>query len=287
VRAGASHESRGPLSVVLAGQSKSGTTAILYKVRNSIPGRVRILFEPTGYTPGGRSRPVLAKVVLTPQVDMSGFEGFGKKVFIVRDPRDNLISALLYGSFVTNIATDPERYARFVGLLRKKESDPGSVSVRELIELIEALYPHFPLFEYWKRVHKLALAFGAAHPDYFRLRYEDFVDGQLAELEAYLGFALTGAAEVGRRWRRVVRTKGYGQWRAWLTEQDVPFLRPLMSDYLRAYGYADDWTLAERSVIPPEHGSLYVERILAEKRRKDRLRRWFAWPLAVRRRLQK
>ena len=64
-------------------------------------------------------------------------------------------------------------------------------------------------------------------------------------------------------------------------------LGPLMADYLREYGYADDWTLAERSVIPPEHGSLYVERILAEKRRKDRLRRWFALPLWILRRMRR
>jgi hypothetical protein len=104
-------------------------------------------------------------------------------------------------------------------------------------------------------------------------------------LASYLGFALPGKAVVAREFKRVVRTKGYGDWRNWFEQSDVAFFRPLMSDYMHQYGYRDDWDLSDKGPILPEYGSKYVERIVRQKRLEDlRLRvlgrfiRWYeAW----------
>src|SRR5690606_15023024 len=88
----------GARKIVIAGQGKSGTAALFHKIRAAVPDSTRLLFEPRAYEPEPDDGHVLAKVLIDPPgyVDFSTFEPFDKKILIVRDPRDNLISRLLY-----------------------------------------------------------------------------------------------------------------------------------------------------------------------------------------------
>ena len=85
------------MKILIAGAPKTGTTALFYRIKNSLDGGVREMFEPRGYVaePGDGACHVLAKVLLDPLIDldMESFSSFEKKIGIVRDPRDRLISA--------------------------------------------------------------------------------------------------------------------------------------------------------------------------------------------------
>jgi len=68
------------------------------------------------------------------------------------------------------------------------------------------------------------------------------------------------------------RTKSYGDWRNWFTEEDVRIFEPLFAPYMELVGYeATDWALAPEPVVDPATASRYMRRIAAEGRF-DRLR---------------
>jgi hypothetical protein len=86
-------------------------------------------------------------------------------------------------------------------------------------------------------------------------------------LEKYLGFQVAGKAEVPEHFQRVVRTKGYGDWRNWFTEEDVDKYRKMISPWLEKYGYdANDWQLNPAPVIDASHCSEYFMRLVREQR---------------------
>jgi hypothetical protein len=64
----------------------------------------------------------------------------------------------------------------------------------------------------------------------------------------------------------VPRTKGSGDWKNRLVEEDVVRFRPVFDEYLRRYGYDLDWRPSARPVIRPEHASQYVARVVAKRR---------------------
>lgn len=256
------------MKIVIAGQYKSGTTAILTKIRSAMPASTLVLFEPRGYEASTASD-VLAKILIDnpDYVDFASFDSFDRKILIVRDPRDNMVSRVLYRIFEhPDFCLDDDKVAQFVGLLRKKEADPKSVSLLELIGLFNRLKGVDTLGRLTKRATR-GLEFHAERPDYFVYRYEDLVQSAFAPLESYLGLRLThGAATVDRAVGRVTRTKGSGDWRNWFLEADVAFFRPHFATYMEHYGYGVDWSAAENPVVRPDHASEYVLRLVQEKR---------------------
>jgi hypothetical protein len=103
------------------------------------------------------------------------------------------------------------------------------------------------------------------------LKYEDFVDENFADLEAYLGFPLKGSGQVDERHLRVVRTKKAGDWKNWFLEDDVTFFRPIFKEFMERFGYADDWTLPPDPVIAVEASSNYVRSLVAEREAQTRI----------------
>ena len=78
-----------------------------------------------------------------------------------------------------------------------------------------------------------------------------------------------GEAVVEDAYDHVTRTKGSHDWKNWFTEADIAFFRPQLAGYMQTYGYADDWALSDAPCIRPEHGSEFVRRSVAIRRRQD------------------
>lgn len=277
------------MKLVIAGSPKTGTTGLFYKIRNSVAGPVRELFEPGLHVPEpvDEARSVLAKKLIIPGrvQEFESFASFDKKIGIVRDPRDWMISSLLYSVYhMPRCYEDAAITARLLTLLQEKGNDPASVSVLAILSFIWSINSQNPellerrsgsaaashpslahALNHYKEHLSLMTGFFDHHPDYFVVKYEDFVEGRLEELENYLGFALAGKAVVGTEFQRVIRTKGAGDWRNWLTEEDVDFFQPVFDPFLRKFGYADEWELAAAPRIPAEHAAGYVGNLIAER----------------------
>jgi hypothetical protein len=269
------------VKILVVGLAKSGTTALFFKIRNSLPYGIKTLFEPISYSEkdAGSSRCVLAKIILSLGVPIFGLDGrhlkhrvryedfmvFDKKILIVRDPRDRLISQVLYSAKKHSFTNDPGKRERFLELLRKKERDPGSVSLLEVLRLGSQLRSLDWTPERWRaaflKFFDFGIKFHDSHPDFFVVKYEEFIDGKIADLEKFLGFELTGEARVDIEYERVVRTKSQGDWKNWFLKEDIDFFRPIFASYMERYGYRDDWTLSPHPVILPIHASGFVERV--------------------------
>jgi len=204
------------MKIVIFGLGKIGTTALYYKILNPLPLGTRVLFELTEYVnkPRDGEVPVLAKVLIDSFLNnnISSFKDFDKKILIIRYPRDKLISVLLYFIFNKPFISNYEFLIHYVKLVECKEKDPKSISILELLKMRDN----------WKSIElsikeedplgKLSNLYGE-NEDLFILRYEDFVDGKLDELEEYLGFKLEGNSEVLEEHKSVERTKSKGDWK--------------------------------------------------------------------------
>jgi hypothetical protein len=257
------------MKILILGMPKTGTTALYSKIRNSFKGDINCIFEPKQYDEND-SENVLAKVLFSDrETDYNSFLEFDKKIIIVRDLRDWIISSLLYGfSYGKKCFRNETLVLDILRLLRQKEIDPNSVSLLKIFNSVKfgpdtnfEINAHNPL-----GLLNRFIGFHNSNEDFFLIKYEDFVDGRLNGLEEYLGFRLDGSSEVGPTLNRVVRTKGYGNWKDWFTQEDINYFRPIFTPFMERYSYGGDWRVNVDKRINPEHCSLYALRNINEKR---------------------
>jgi hypothetical protein len=274
------------VKIVIWGLGKSGTSGLFYKILRSLPAGTIALFEPAAYGAPrrlldrlkalgrGRIAPdVLAKVLpCGPRpVRLADFDDFDRQVLIVRDPRDRLVSDLLYRGYNAGFARDAAAAREFLALLQAKEADPGSVPLLRLVTAFDALEQAAGAASSWLKRYgedgvTAPLSFHDARPHLLLFHYEDMVEGRFAALEAQLGLPLAGSATVPPALRRVERSKGSGGWRSWFTPADVDVFRPILQPYLDIYYPRADWNLDPSPRLDPEHGSAYAERVINERR---------------------
>ena len=257
------------MRVCVAGMGKSGTTALVYAIRAAMPANTVLLFEPRTFVPVTAPN-VAAKVLLHTKHPMPYpfYRQFERLVLIVRDPRDVLVSRLLYRAYgATSMLADPARLERYLALLRAKEADPRSVSLLEINDVFETMGGSSAHTDEGRaRMLADAIAFHAAFPDALVFKYETMVGGDFAPLADHLSLdAEAMNPTVPAALRRVDRTRRAGNWRDWFRPEDVAHYRPLLADYMRRYGYDDDWAIAAEPCIRPEECSEYVLRLVRER----------------------
>jgi hypothetical protein len=271
---------KNPGKIVIFGQYKTGTTGLFNKIQKSLPEGTRVLFESNQYIPepSDESRWVLAKTILKepghPEpVDYDSFLDFDRRICICRDPRDWLVSATLFiCQLKESIFGDDRAMAWVMNYLHQKEKSPRSLPLMALLNYIIKAPPSADLDVFGERSrarHAFSISFQKRLRGNLHLvRYEDFVDGRLGSLEEYLEIALdSGPCALDEAFAHVPRTCSYGNWKDWLTEEDVEFFRPFFADYILACEYDPDWTLSEHPAINPVHSSEYVSRVVQMKRR--------------------
>jgi hypothetical protein len=257
------------MNILIHGVGKTGTTALFYSIREALSGTVAELFEPAGQElfDAGLSAPadhVLAKVILRETIRVP-YERFPWKIMTVRDPRDILISRLLYLVWHAGFRVDKDSMNAYLTLLRVKERDPRCVPLKDLFSAFAAFQRQHPYREYLQVLSGLARQQELlAGSDFFVQRYEEFVEGRLKNLSVYLGgLDPDHRVKVHSDVARVERRKGYGDWRHWLTPDDVSFFRPMLAPAMLALGYEDDWELSETPTIDSRYCSEYAMRLNA------------------------
>lgn len=278
---------KGLRKVAVFGLAKSGTTALLYLLRDSWPGehRLRVLFEPREWDPAGRdlTQDFLVKVLIGPPgyADYPSFSEFSPKILIVRDPRDALVSALLYNLFEFPAETHSRELEAYLELVERKVVDPQSVRLKDIAgAMLRGMFPEKagdPAYPNDGRIQRLILdgcdwqtAFLKQVSDVVVVRYEAFIERDLGELETRLQFPLRGSGEVEAEHRRVARSKGKGEWRKWFTEEDHTFFSHPISGYLETWGYCPDYQPDTRG-IDRRTSIDYLHQLL--QKRKERIDR--------------
>ncbi|MCS5596634.1 MAG: sulfotransferase domain-containing protein [Pseudomonadota bacterium] len=274
--------------ILIIGTAKSGTTAVYKSVKDAMGEKLTSYFEPSesNFKAALRSRAkqILVKITL---IDRSQYKNlyedihqFDKKIMVIRDPRDILISNLLYTVRWMRFSKDPVRLQTFITALKEKETNPRSHSLLALYQLRDRLESE--VMQSWESPrswhdeyndYAIAVRMIQKTPELYILRYEDYVDGELDALSDYLGLSITGDADVStlkeqhsikKSVRNIARSKTYGNWKNWFTAEDVDAFRPLFQPLMDQAGYSDDWALSPNPTIDAEKSSAYVTRIVSE-----------------------
>lgn len=267
--------------ILVSGLGKTGTSGVYTSIKTGLANgghQARTFFEPFSvHTLHECFRhapdvPVVAKLILQElqRQDLPP-AAFDRRVMTVRDPRDTAISGLLFRPLITAVLmklsdTDLER---FLDALRRKESDPSSVSVVELYRLSAELgmgsRPRRLMVDILERQQHL-IDGGGFHV----VRYEDFVADRLEPLSEYLGFDVHRVSTQGSSVSgHIARSEGSGSFRDWFTPSDLKFFDKQWGPVLDKLGYDREVELTESPVIDPKVSSEYVQRNF--QRRRDML----------------
>lgn len=266
------------MRTVLFGMPRSGTTYGFSLLSEALKaaGTVTEVFEPNKLENhhfqriDGMSWPdaddCLVKILYS-SPEMHGWDGpaaaaafahYDKKIFLVRDPRDRWISGFFYRWFYVH-QPDPVAFKAALARVVTKERSPASVPFHRLhSEDPAALAEHAA--EQKRKLDELSAFLNRLRAEgWFIWHYEDLVDRNWADLEAYLGVPLQGAEDLRGNFRHVARSQAHSDWRRWFTDEDVAFYRPVFEEYLSAQGYdANDWRLDYPQHLPPSQGSAYM-----------------------------
>lgn len=242
---------------------------LFFRIAASLPSAMRY-FEPTAADAQeiAGQKDAVVKILLHPgwfeHVDPASFD---KRVLIVRDPRDTLVSCLLYWIVNTDIYRSREKLREFLSVLRRKEEYPRSVPLTEILRMYDKEIGGSFLEIFCAQLAE-TIVWHSRWPDAYTIRYRDLLEWRVKELERHVGVRLSRRADL--LGYRVARTKTYGTWRHWFTPGDVALFQPRFEAYMRLFGFEDDWMLAKRPAIPKEHASWYVRRLVLSERAHDR-----------------
>jgi hypothetical protein len=262
---------------LVVGMHKTGTTIVSSVIQHSIP-EGRFFIEPRTVAffekLGKHDAPGVVKIIyehwmarpslLTGIVRGETRFRPDKVVAIVRDPRDGLISGLMYRVYecVLQGATR-DQVDKWVEVVREKEAAPDRYSIVGLVRIFNGIFgideppesgfDTFAHYSGWLERNRDCLHV---------LRYEDFVGVETAALQTYLGVPLSLSREVDPSLQRVARTRQSGSWRTMMLPDDVAYFRDRYGGVLERWTYGDWTTRPEKS--PAREGSGYILRIADE-----------------------
>ncbi len=272
------------MDILVFGQGKTGTTVIAKAIQHSLPG-CTFLMEP-------KTEQALVRQKAGPRVvkilhgqwtgDLAGLTRvlrnetevhFDRLVKIIRDPRDQAISFLLYNFYecARDAKTSEAQLLEIIALFREKERSPSAKSFTAICAEINRIMRWDGFSSTWLLMES-GLVANRAHWNYLDslgqrghlLKYEDFMRGELAVLESYLGTKLSPRREVDE-YGRTRRSASWENWREFFTPADVELLRPLLRDLLDEMGYPD-WQLRPVAQLNPAHFSEYLVKLMHEAR---------------------
>lgn len=258
-------------SILIVGQGKSGTSKLTYVVSGGMNEDVNVHFEPKGrhglsdislHKNLTQELPVVTKSLYTPKAkarfgNLSRL--YDRKIWILRDPRDRTISLFLYRWFKGH-KPNKQKYLSALELVKRKEADPASVNITDIWNIVYApgMYKKRLKEEYEQLDHIIS----NLDDSWYILPYEYMVDGNLGGLNNYLGFETVLDREVPHKFSRVVRSKGYGNWRNWFTEEDIEFYKDTIGPFISKYcSHVDDWNISNSPQLEPSKGSEYMQRL--------------------------
>lgn len=265
------------MNVIVAGLAKTGTTGLYTTVKRSLcesVGDPVCLFEPKNIKPiehyfkeirkksvdSFSERPLLCKVMLKKEFFEKPhiLDKFDKKIMIVRDPRDRLLSMLLFKALSRPKSVE-KSIPEFINLLEEKENNPSSMSFVELCEKVKQLgmgeiniKKSIELLEFQNEM--------ICKHGFHKVFYEEFVDGNTQGLQDYLGLGKINNESQSKWLQHIERSKGHGEWRNWFTHKDIIQLAPLLDEAISHTGYSNNWDIFKDQEINPESSSKYIKK---------------------------
>jgi len=265
--------------VLIYGRVKTGTTILTYQIANSLGNSTKIIFEPKSRNKDNENsgdvvtkclygNPEKTTGVNTSTEAIKNYQDYEKKIWIARDPRDQVISSILYRWYKGH---NPSKNGFEMALeaVKSKERDSRSIPSYKIDQIqTSARVTHLNELKnrHMTINNSICKMLKIMDNTWFIFKYEDLVDNNFTGLNEYLGFSIDDEAEIPEKFNRVRRSKTYGNWRDWFTHEDIEFYKPLFNEYMHLMNYdTDDWELNKSPELSPALGSNYMEKIYYNK----------------------
>ena len=260
------------MKILILGTGKTGTTAMVYKVAGGLPnchafsgghpGKYVGNYENAVYKHTYEERKGKSFEVFKEHLNK---EHYDRKIWMARDPRDAAVSRMLY-RWHKGLKGKKKQYEAHLDLVLKKEKDPRSIPFFEICRYTG--YDGWPrtaeqvVEEEQHRYDQMLKFVNILGNDWLFFTFENMVDNNVKDLNDYLGFEIQSDAEVpsssGKA--KVIRKKASGDWRHWITEEDIELFKPAFTPYMEFIGYdCNDWALMPDPVIEPQYSSVYMQ----------------------------
>ncbi|MBY5935549.1 hypothetical protein KUV51_21250 [Tateyamaria omphalii] len=271
---------------LILGAAKSGTTALFYAIQKSMEqasgSPVKGLFEPRdmdafkSYFETTQDPARLCKALLGPVTRRmtDALDEFDRKIIIFRDPRDNVVSRLLFNPPRLLDKSGPEKNQAFLDLIKQKEEAPDSISVLGILREVGKLTDRSDLPDIYRKNAIIPAVVKRKWDDaFFMFSYEDLLTQSFGALGDYLGLDMTSEFEVADKHEYVSRSKGSGEWKAWFHEEDVAYFANEVADDYRLLGFDPAETPDAAPSIDPATASEYVVKQIKRHEEKRAMKR--------------
>jgi len=268
------------MKVLVVGKAKTGTTIISKTIEKSIGEKCEYYLEPKEICfferdYNSKIDNIVVKIIFEhwndrPRMRNSFINNeaklkFDKIVAILRDPRDEMISRLMY---LVKPISDSRKVTKsekdqWIEVLNEKEESPSSISFLEMCQQFDKIF---------KTNQVEALPRIVSQPGYSNvlnnnkgihvLKYEEFIENKITKLESYLGFELVEERSVGEL-DRTRRSQKYNNWKNVFIESDVEYYKNKIKKALEYGGY-DDWELERKEKLDSTEYSLYIDKLLMQ-----------------------
>jgi hypothetical protein len=262
------------MKILILGTGKTGTTAMVYKVSGGLPNCHAFSGGRPGKYVGDYENAVYKHTY--EERKGKGFdlfrehlkkEHYDRKIWMSRDPRDAAVSRMLY-RWHKGYEGRKKLFKTHLDLVLKKEKNPRVLPFYEICRYTghngSPRSPEDVVEEEKYRYQQMIKFINGLGSDWFLFTFEDMVAKNFDALNNYLGFQVQADANVpsasGKA--KVIRKKATGDWRHWLTAEDVEVFKPAYMPYMELIGYdCNDWTPDPDPVIEPEFSSVYMQNL--------------------------
>ncbi len=284
--------------VLVLGRAKTGTTFIAKSIEAACPATpARFIMEPemqrdiNRAAKASNSSTLIMKVLFDhwdKQLDalneLAAEQAppiFHARIAIVRDPRDEVISRLMYRPFNLLLSgrARPKDVERWANILEQREQN-HAITFLDVQKAFTTLFPNTrdPADEI-RNIASLCMGYA----DYLKqnqrifttLRYEDAVANDFSAIEPALGWKVSKTRNLGR-FGYTKRSGAATNWAKWFHPSDLEAIKDLMEQPCAELGYSDWTTPADIDrTIEPEHHSEYARGLLRQYRRQGGAARAF------------
>lgn len=261
---------RDNMKILIFGMGKTGSTALAYGVKDKLHNH-ELIFEPSSLNSIDYSKEnliVKSLNIINWQTEKDYFSKFERKILLIRHPYDRLISYILYAPHNGLGFSNDYTTSQYIELIKQKVQEPTSISTIKITKFFKDITT-LDIIEVCKREYEklLMLYKEKSQHKFFQLKYEDFIDSNTKELENYLGIVLNTNIEVASQVKRVERSKKYGEWQDWLTQEDLSQLNDIFSRFLDEFNYPKNLDFDRSRHINPKHSYLYTIRVINDYRK--------------------
>ena len=264
------------MKVCIVAPAKSGSTAVYNSIRAALgsTGYCYSFFEPQRPYPllrlknydfsGNFVTKIMASRMVSEKSDFH-VSWFDKRIVLVRDIKDLLVSELLFRPMIAPDEVDAGAVEEFTSLVEAKERDPQSISVVELHSKADKLGVSSLNWDTYRNILSSLTRIKREY-DCSLVYFEDYSRNDYSAFRQILGMPV-GPTNLSGTWVSHIQRKGQsGEWRNWFTPQDTEFVESFFGEYISEFGYRTPVDFEyNREIIDPEHGSSYMRRKYASR----------------------